>query len=393
MDLFIDAHCHPALKRYLFGYNFFKPGRPRKDNDYTNIVVTLPALQQGNVHAVIAFHHLPEKNILSEWRTVQTLNPLLRIFAKRYLEKLENDDAFGQTLDNIREFEDHVMTGQGCRIVTSYAELKQTLEKGEKAILQGLEGAHQLGRGLSPQEYAEHLLILRARGIAILTLSHFFPNDITSPVEGIPPRTKRELGVRYTPDPNIPLSNDARKIIESVWEAGILIDLTHTCPRQRSEIFDMNRAREDGKRPLIFTHVGVRALFNDQDHPEFGLMSPDDNEIRAIQECDGLIGIIFMNYWLDGSEEKFLSGKDYGYSSILATIRHIRNITGNFDHIAIGTDFDGMTDPCDDFYEPGMLADFKARLLEDKDHIGATEADIRKILGANLLRVLETGWI
>jgi microsomal dipeptidase-like Zn-dependent dipeptidase len=393
MDLFFDAHCHPTLKRYLFGYNFFRPGRPRKDNDYTNIVVTLPALERGNVNAIIAFHHLPEKQIIDDWKTVDVLHPLLKVFAHRYLLKVERKDAFGQTIDMITEFEDHVRSGEGCKIAYSYVELINILNSGEKAILQGLEGGHHLGRDLSLADYEAHLGVMRAKGIAVITLSHFYPNDITSPIEGIPPKTKRELGMHYVPDPNVELTEKGKQIVEAIWNNGILIDLTHTCPRQRAQIFELNQNRIGGMRPLLFTHTGVRAMFGDHNHPEFGLMSPDDNEINSIKICNGLIGIIFMNYWLTGNGEKFISGRDNAYESILKAIKHIRNVTGSFDHVAIGSDFDGMTDPSDDCFEPGMFANFKEKLLRDKERIGATAEDILKITGGNLLRVLEQGWV
>lgn len=123
-------------------------------------------------------------------------------------------------------------------------------------------------------------------------------------------------------------------------------------------------------------------------------MSPDDEEILKIKECNGMIGIIFMNYWLTGKEEKpLLWHKDFGFDNILRSIKHIVAITGSFDHVGIGTDFDGWADPPDDYYDASMLGEFKHRLVLERNKLGATEEDIEKITGGNLLRVLKEGWV
>ena len=59
---------------------------------------------------------------------------------------------------------------------------------------------------------------------------------------------------------------------------------------------------------------------------------------------------------------------------------------------SIGTDFDGWADPPDDYYDASMLGSFRDRLYNEKGRLGATDEDIRKITGLNLLRVLEKGW-
>ena len=58
------------------------------------------------------------------------------------------------------------------------------------------------------------------------------------------------------------------------------------------------------------------------------------------------------------------------------------------DHIALGTDFDGFTDPPDDLPDAARLPLITEKLLQR----GVPEPDIKKILGGNAQRVLETGW-
>jgi hypothetical protein len=84
MSLFIDAHCHPTLKHYLFGYSVFRGSRGQKDNNYTNIQVTQPAMRFAGVDAVMSAHYLPEKYLVSDWNLVQDGFPVLQVFLNKY---------------------------------------------------------------------------------------------------------------------------------------------------------------------------------------------------------------------------------------------------------------------------------------------------------------------
>ena len=75
-----------------------------------------------------------------------------------------------------------------------------------------------------------------------------------------------------------------------------------------------------------------------------------------------------------------------------SAMKHIATVTGSFDHIAIGTDFDGMAEPPDDFYDCSMLENFRAQLQAAQGYLGASEADIEKITGGNILRILKASW-
>lgn len=392
MSLFIDMHCHPALKHYLFGHSVYSTGKSSRDNNYADIQVTVPAMQAGNVSAVLSAHYLPEKQMTDDWQLVHVIKPLLKKFFKRYFDKAEGPDAFAQTLNMIEHFEANVSERRDAAIAHNFNEFQQQLQAGKKVFVHALEGAHHLGRGLTAEQYGHNIEQLKAKGVALITLSHFYPNDIAYPVEGIPPRIKHLLRMRFQPLPEVPLTSTGKAVVSMLLDNGILVDLTHTNPGARKEIFAINRWRGAGMRPLVFSHVGVRALFSDKKNPDFGLMSPDDEEILAIKECNGVIGVIFMNYWLGGVEEPFLSNDDTGFNYIINTIQHIAKVTGSFDHIAIGSDFDGMSDPPDDFYNPILFPQFIRRLGLEKDNIGATDDDIEKIAGKNVLRVLRDGW-
>ena len=70
-------------------------------------------------------------------------------------------------------------------------------------------------------------------------------------------------------------------------------------------------------------------------------------------------------------------------SDVADHIDHIRKIAG-IDHIGIGSDFDGITQKVQDLDNVSTYPRLTAELLKR----GYSDADIKKILGLNILRVL-----
>ena len=142
---------------------------------------------------------------------------------------------------------------------------------------------------------------------------------------------------------------------------GMVVDLTHSTPLARKEVFDINRSLGDSKRPIVFSHAGVQKLFSDQTNPD-KVYNLDDVEIMEIQKCHGVIGLIADNYWLFGEEEKFLENNP-GIPKLIETIDYIHNVTGTYENIAIGTDYDGFTDTSDDLEDPSKMPNLTRSLL------------------------------
>jgi membrane dipeptidase len=93
--------------------------------------------------------------------------------------------------------------------------------------------------------------------------------------------------------------------------------------------------------------------------------------------------VIFMPYWLDQSHP------GPGLDAIWRTMETLRDWSGDsWEHVAIGTDFDGFTDPPDDCKNASELPKIQT-MLELK---GVPADDIRAILGGNARRVLREGW-
>jgi membrane dipeptidase len=165
-----------------------------------------------------------------------------------------------------------------------------------------------------------------------------------------------------------------------MFELGMLVDLTHCTPAARVRIYALAEQHNAGHL-LVVTHCGVEAI----NPSPYNLA---DWEIRWLADHGGLVGVIFMNYWLAPQAKKL------GLDFILRTIEHLVNVGGT-DHVAIGTDFDGMTDPPDDLIDAGQWPRLTQRLVAERSgDFGRKYSDdvIEKILGGNALRVLRAGW-
>ena len=163
------------------------------------------------------------------------------------------------------------------------------------------------------------------------------------------------------------------RVVQRMIDLGMLIDLSHSTPVARQQIYELCDA--SGKRvPLLATHVGAYEI----NPSPYNLT---DWEVKRIARDGGVVGVIFMPYWLMPKE----SGM--GLNFVSRTIAHFVNVGGE-DVVGIGTDFDGFATPPEDLYNAEQMPRLTQRLLID----GHSEARVKKILGGNALRALREGW-
>lgn len=228
--------------------------------------------------------------------------------------------------------------------VRTPAEFRQATATGRIAAVLGVEGGHALEGRL------ENLDRFFERGVRVLTVTWCNSND---------------LGDSSGDDnkPHNGLSKLGRQAVRRMNELGMIVDVSHSADKT---VFDILAA---SLSPVIASHSGIRARrdFN---------RNLTDEQVRAIAAHGGVIGIVFLPYFLRDPEEKA------SIEDVLDCIDHVCQIVGP-DHAALGSDFDG----------------FEAALpgLEDVTKMGAIEGglrqrrfpegDIAKILGLNFLRV------
>ena len=148
-------------------------------------------------------------------------------------------------------------------------------------------------------------------------------------------------------------------------------DVTHCTPTSRREIYEL----VDNRIPIVASHIGVQTL----NPAPYNL---DREDVEAIKASGGVIGVIFMPYWLVQTDP------GPGLPAIWETMRVLREWCGNWDHVAIGTDFDGFTDPADDCDSEAQLPRV-GKLLEEQ---GLSQPQREAVLGANARRVLAGAW-
>ena len=389
----IDIHCHPSLKMELFGYHIYNENHPNPSRDFSvfsidHMQVDLPKLKRGRTDCIFSTIYVPERSFIDNCVLFNAIEWLIQILGPDMHSKIErrtNEGAFNQAIDAITRVENEVLhaSNQGERVIVpkTYTEFEDRINKGDICFLHALEGAHHLGKNFDDEiKYWNKLDTYIQKGVCLITPAHFVENDFVYPANGIAPGTKEMLGFDYDYDAikDKGLKPLGRKLIEKMLDKGVIVDLTHLTTAERDEVFQMNNDRGENKRPLVFSHSGVRAKCSNE------LLTPSDDEIIKIRDCGGTIGIIAMKYWLNGSEKE----PDYSLYEMIDTMKHIAIVCGNYDHISIGTDFDGFTEPCDDIYSGSDLVKLTQAMMENS----IDNDDIIKVLGENTMRVLKNGW-
>jgi microsomal dipeptidase-like Zn-dependent dipeptidase len=361
----IDMHDHPSLKTYLFNKDLGSRHRPGGAFNPFSMRVDLPKIVEGGVTSIFSTIYLPEKGLMDDcW----LLWLLFHLLPKKF-RNLVKGNPFEQTmlmLDHMERAVARARVGGNviAEVARSKADLCRIINAGKVAILHAIEGAHSLSGNIANVDR------FFDRGVCLMTLAHFYENDVVGPVNGIPDSMKPLWCFRQEKDLARGLTAFGSTVVERMIDLGMIIDLTHSTPVARDRVFQINNK----KRPLVFSHTGVQTMCNEP-------MNPTDDEIRKIADCGGVVGIIFMNYWLCCKE------KANGLELIAETARNIKRV-GGIETVAIGTDFDGFTDPPDDVKD---MADIP-KVADYLSSSGFLDSEIEKILGGNVVRVLDEGW-
>jgi microsomal dipeptidase-like Zn-dependent dipeptidase len=140
----------------------------------------------------------------------------------------------------------------------------------------------------------------------------------------------------------------------------MIVDLAHASDRTVDDVLSM------ATRPVVVSHAGVRGTCDNR-------RNLSDTQLRAIAGNGGVVGI---GYWPTA-----VCGKDA--RAIARAIRHAVRVAG-IGHVGLGSDFDGaVTTPFD---AAGLPLLTEALLAE-----GFTEEDVARIMGGNVLGLLERG--
>ena len=228
------------------------------------------------------------------------------------------------------------------KIVHSLADLEGVLADraaGSKRLagILGIEGAHPLEGKL------ENLDLLEAAGYRLIALQHFFDNELGGSLHG-----QGDTG----------LTDFGRQVVAEVEKRGMILDVAHSSPQVARDVLAIT------EMPIVVSHTGIHSFCPAKRN------FPDDL-MQAIAATGGVIGI---GYW-----DEVTCG-DITPANIARMIRAAVDLVGE-DHVSLGSDFDGSVETA---FDTSELAALTSALLDQ----GLTEAQVRKVMGENMLRVL-----
>lgn len=226
--------------------------------------------------------------------------------------------------------------------VRTALELETARAQGKVGALLGIEGGHALEGSLRTLDH------FARRGVRYLGLCHFSSNELCFPAYG----RGRDDEAGLTPF--------GRDVVKRCEDLGVIVDLAHINRKGFLEACAM------AKRPPIVSHTGVIGAFQHW-------RNIDDDQLRAIADKGGVVGVIFC--------PKFLGGD--GLEPVVRHLQHIINVCGE-DAPALGSDWDGFIVPTNDLCDAAHLPLLTDALLQAK----MPEQTIAKILRTNGLRVL-----
>ena len=373
----VDLHIHPAMNRLAIKQNLnLRYVVSRSFNPFA-VRASWPALKSGGYGAILSVLHVPERGLLDDFPIIK----LFRILRPDLWHQLIEAPPFEATLKIMDDLEEAVAASAPVKmqLARSVPELNailgQPIDRRPIAVVHAVEGAHSLGGpDAGDDEVLRHLEALYQRGVAYITLAHFYPNRVVNPCYPFPEDfANLAANPEIWRDLTLGLTDLGRRVVERMIELGMIIDLSHCTPVARRQVFDI--ADASGKRvPLMATHVGAWEI----NPAPYNLR---DWEVQRMARDGGIVGVIFMPYWL------MPHATGQGINFLARTIDHFINVAGE-DHVGLGTDFDGFTTPPEDLKDAAEMPRLTQRLLVE----GYSEERVKKILGGNALRALREGW-
>jgi membrane dipeptidase len=285
----------------------------------------IPRLRAGRVGAQFWSVFIPAEGKLPFARTQLEQIELARRLIGRYPETLQ----FAGTVAEIRAAHRH----------------------GRIASLLGMEGGQGLENSLGALRAYYEL------GVRYMTLTHNSHTDWADSAAEQPPRHDG-------------LTAFGEEAVREMNRLGMLVDLSHTSAATMADAIRVSEA------PVIFSHSAARGLC------DITRNAPDDI-LRELPRNGGVIMVTFVAGFVDCGVGREPGGPTTTIARVADHIDYIRGITG-VDHLGIGSDFDGNWKWPDGLSDVSMFPNLFAELIRR----GWSDADLRKLAGENLLRVM-----
>lgn len=277
------------------------------------------------------------------------------------------------------------------QLATSAADARRIAAEGKMAAFTGLEG------GYAVDEKLENVARYYDMGVRYMSPAW----SISTSWAG---SSGDEVGATRG------LNEFGRQVIREMNRLGMMVDVSHVSDPTFWDIINTST------KPVIATHSGCRAIANVP-------RNLSDDMIRALAKSGGVMNVIFYPEHLEPgwSEKKKKVDAEIAslvqqaseakpgdavhkkmardrvrreefakrlppvsVSRLVDHIDHIVKLVG-VDHVGIGSDFDGVQSTLSDLPDVASLPNLTKELLRR----GYSEEDVHKILGGNMLRVME----
>lgn len=260
---------------------------------------------------------------------------------------------------------------------------------GKRVALAGMENAYPLAESVSD------VRLWAGRGVRYIGITHFGHNQFG---DSSNPHPVRDNGPRWNG-----LSPLGRDLIKAMNVHGIMVDVSHAAKSTMMQAADLSTT------PIIASHSGVKAIAN-------SARNLDDEQLRKIAAVGGVAHMVALGAYvrlptpeqqharkaLDtafGDRQGWDPAKQAAYharraeiaamapgASVADFVDHIDHAVkiAGIDHVGIASDFDGGGG-IKGWEDASETSSVTAELVRR----GYSEADIAKIWGENLLRVME----
>jgi membrane dipeptidase len=302
----------------------------------------------------------------------------------------EGGGAARRALDVIDSVKEQIRRHpESLEAASTAGDIRRIVRSGKIAALMGIEGGHAIEDSLGA------LRMFYKLGVRYMTLTHTNTNDWAD--------SEGDLN-----NPNVAhhngLTDFGREVVREMNRIGMMVDISHVADKTFFDVIAATRA------PVIASHSSARAIAN---HPR----NMSDEMLRAVAKNGGVVMVNFYDGFLDPRKaelalrsramedelkEKYpgdgkrvqeeidawRKANDPGKTPLSVLIDHIDHIAkvAGVDHVGIGSDFDGVpfTGLPEGMEDISKLPNLTYELMKR----GYSDADIKKVLGENLLRVM-----
>jgi membrane dipeptidase len=305
--------------------------------------VDLPRLQEGNV-AIQVFGVVNGVPFPLHMEGNRDKRDMINALASvQGLPKETHKSRLQRALYQARKLADRVQASDGALMMLKTKQdldrLLQARQRGEGTIgaMLSLEGVHALEGEVSNIE------LLYGAGFRMVGLAHLADNQMAGSAHGTDKHG---------------LTDKGRELLKIIMEKNMIIDLAHASEQTIDDVLAM------ADRPVIASHGGVRGTCDI-------VRNLADRHVKGIAASGGIIGIGIYKYASCGRT----------LEDTVKAMRYVADLVG-IEHVALGSDFDGLVIAVVDSSGLAMLTD---ALLQG----GFNETEIAAIMGGNAVRIFQ----